>query len=101
MAKRNPTPKKTEVEEVAEAPKAEATPAKKKAKIQYWQHRVFINGVGTVQGEAEAAHIEAFKAKIPKETNLDNWLGDSDPIAKAREERRKISKAKRDGTVSE
>ena len=64
-----------------EAPKAKAK--------QYWKSPTYIPNVGVVKGEVNPGHLDRFKALVPKETVVANWLLDYDPEAKRIAEARK------------
>ena len=89
MSKKQPTNK----------PETEKT--SKPAKIQYWQTKVYIRGIGVVQGEVNPEHLKAFKALAPKDTDINKWVGEKDPIAEAKLEKQKIAKARREGKIIE
>lgn len=71
----------------------------KQSKKQFWQTRVHIKDIGTVQGEVDKEHLKAFKAIISKDTDMSKWIGDKDPIEEQRKERAKIAKARREGKI--
>ena len=84
MAKKKPqakSKKETEVPEVQEE--------KKVAKKQYWLSPTYIRGIGVVKGEVDSKHLAAFKALVPAATNVDKYIVDHDPVAKALAKRKK------------
>ena len=74
--------KKTEVPEVQEK-------EKKVAKKQFWLSPTYIRGSGVVKGEVDPKDLAAFKALVPKATNVDKYLVDYDPVARALAKRKK------------
>ena len=73
----------------------------KSTKKQYWQTKVYIRGIGVVQGEVNPEHLKAFKALVSKDTDIKKWVGETDPIAEAKLEKQKIAKARREGKIIE
>ena len=95
MAQRKPKPEAADPEKAA-APKKAAKPKAKK----YWKGKFHVIGLGVVQGEVTAEAKKAFQASIDKSykkgerPDVESYMMDHDPVAKALEERKARYKKK-------
>ena len=75
--------------------KAESTPALEGKR--FWRSKIFIKGIGTVEGEVKDSDFKAFVASIPSDVEVDfnRWcLTESEMKAKKQSTREKNRLAK-------